>query len=359
MITPSLVIHHRNGNYPIFLGKSLLENPELLSAFIPSKQICIITDEKIAELHLPKVLATLTQYQCDTIILPSGESQKRFSTFERIIDQLIEKKHHRDTTLIAVGGGVIGDLTGFVAACYLRGVNFIQIPTTLLAQVDSSIGGKTAVNHPSGKNLIGVFYQPNAVIMDINTLNTLPTREFRAGIAEIIKTALIFDQAFFDWIEAHQEALLKQDSNSLLHAIKRACEIKAHFVSADETENDVRMHLNFGHTFGHAIEQVLNYQDWLHGEAVAYGMVVAANLSRSITGLPQTAYKRIKTLLTNLALVKEMPNNCSVEKLTAAMMRDKKIRRNKQQLILLSNIGTSIITDQVTQSMIESAWHIV
>ncbi len=287
--------------------------------------------------------------------MPAGEKQKSLKNFSLIIDELIEQRHHRDTTLIALGGGVIGDLTGFTAACYLRGVNFIQIPTTLLAQVDASIGGKTAVNHASGKNLIGAFYQPNAVIIDTTTLKTLPKREFHAGFAEIIKAALIHDADFFHWIEVNQKLLLAKNSDAIHHSIKRACEIKAYFVSQDEKDHGMRMHLNLGHTFGHAIEQQLNYA-WHHGEAVAYGIALAAKMSLEFNNLSHTAYQRIIKLLQQFGILKKLPKNKQITDLTAAMQHDKKIKQNRLQLILLSDIGQSIITDKVNNDEIISTW---
>ncbi|GAG70990.1 unnamed protein product, partial [marine sediment metagenome] len=242
-------------SYPIYIGPGLLGASELIQKHISNRQVMIVTSEKVAPLYLQAVQKALKDVQCDVVILPDGEANKTLTVLERIFDQLIEKKHHRSTTMVALGGGMIGDMTGFAASCYQRGVPFLQIPTTLLAQVDASVGGKTAVNHKSAKNMIGAFYQPQCVITDINTLATLSDRELRAGIAEIIKSALIQDDAFITWLEENMTALLERDEQALVYAIGKACEIKADIVSQDEREQGVRAYLNLGHTFGHALEQ--------------------------------------------------------------------------------------------------------
>lgn len=265
---------------------------------------------------------------------------------KKILNKLITNNHHRDTTLIALGGGIVGDLTGFVAACYQRGVDFIQLPTTLLAQVDSSIGGKTAVNHPYGKNLIGAFYQPKAVITDLNTLNTLPPREFNAGIAEIIKVALICDKEFFIDLEENIACLLQRDLNYLQATVKRACEIKRDIINADEKEKTgQRVLLNLGHTFGHAIEQLLGYGYWLHGEAVAVGLVLAAELSCYLGLISSYEVNRIRELLKKIPLPTQLPKEIAQDSLLIAMYRDKKVTNERPRLVLLERIGRAIISD--------------
>ena len=268
--------------YPIHIGKELLARSEVFRDCIGDNRICVITDEMVAPLYLERLCDTLDQGDRVRIVLPAGERQKTLATFEDVCSRLLQAGAGRDTTLVALGGGVIGDITGFVAACYQRGVDFIQVPTTLLAQVDSSVGGKTGVNHALGKNMIGAFYQPRAVVIDLGVLSTLPARYFSAGLAEIIKYGMILDADFFNWIEANMDRLMSRDDDALTHAIFRSCQIKAQIVARDERESTGhRMLLNLGHTFGHAIESVMGYGEWLHGEAVACGLLLAAALSRT------------------------------------------------------------------------------
>ena len=269
-------------SYPISIGPDLLDDVTLFAPAIKGKRVMIVTNETVAPLYLERLQRTLAAWQLDSCILPDGEEYKDLESFNRIMTALLQGNHGRDTTLIALGGGVIGDLVGFAAACYQRGVPFIQVPTTLLSQVDSSVGGKTAVNHPMGKNMIGAFYQPKAVIIDINCLATLPQRELSAGLAEVIKYGIIWDAPFFAWLEQHIADLLALDSELLTQAIFRCCQIKADVVSQDETEMGVRALLNLGHTFGHAIEAEQGYGNWLHGEAVSAGSVLAAATSVTI-----------------------------------------------------------------------------
>lgn len=355
MKSSTTTVTHSGGTYPIHIGSELLSDHALIQSLVKGQQVFTLTDENIAKHYLPALNSALTRYQHNQLILPPGETFKTLSTFENILNELATHHHHRDTTLIALGGGVIGDITGFSAACYMRGVNFIQIPTTLLSQVDASVGGKTAVNHPMGKNLIGAYHNPQAVIIDIKTLETLPDREYRAGFAEIIKAALIHDPLFFEWIERNIEQLLVRDNDSVLYAIKKACEIKCHFVQRDEKEQKYRMHLNLGHTFGHAIEQQLAFT-WHHGEAVAYGIVLAATLSETMCDLPKKETDRIKCLFKKLSLLKKLPKNSDLAGLTTAMQSDKKIRQNQLNLILLSKIGQSIITNRTPIDLIQSVW---
>lgn len=351
-----LSIAHATGEYSIFIGENILSDHKQLCSFIKGTQVFIVTDKNVASHYLSKITAALSTFQRDTITLPSGESVKTLQTFEAIIDACIAMQHHRDTTLIALGGGVIGDITGFAAACYQRGVSWIYIPTTLLAQVDASIGGKTAVNHGGLKNFIGAFYPPSAVFIDTETLITLPDREFRAGIAEIIKAALITDALFFEWLEKNMSLLLLRDQKILRVAIQKSCEIKGSIVMQDEKEKNQRMILNLGHTFAHALETTLGFATWLHGEAVAYGICVAATLSCQLGLLSISERNRIHHCLRQHNLIQSLPSTISLIDLTRAMQSDKKVKSNRTQLILLSAIGNAVITDQVSTDMIMAAW---
>ena len=336
----TITVNLANRSYPIYIDANLLDNGDLLRRHATDQQILIVTNSTIAPLYLAKIQAAFQDRQCDYILLPDGEQYKSLETINKIFDALLEKKHHRQTTLIALGGGVVCDMTGFAAACYQRGVAYLQIPTTLLAQVDASIGGKTAVNHPLGKNMIGAFHQPRTVIIDIATLTTLPEREYYAGIAEIIKAALIKDAKFFVWLEQHMDALTKRDTQTLLHAIQHACEIKAEIVAADETEiTNIRALLNLGHTFGHAIEQVTGYKNYLHGEAVAIGIMLAAQLSQQQGWLTSNEVQRIKNLLQLAHLPVNLPAHLQCDKILAAMAMDKKVMDKKLRLVLLKSIG--------------------
>ena len=277
-----------------------------------------------------------------------GEKYNSFETWLYILDNLVVNNYHRDSTLIALGGGVVGDTVGFAAACYHRGVNFIQIPTSLLAQVDSSIGGKTGINHPAGKNLIGAFYQPKAVIIDMNTLQTLPKREFKAGLTEIIKAALICDADLFAFIETHLEAILQQENSAIQHCIKRACEIKSDIVSQDEKEHGARALLNLGHTFGHVFEQLFGYGNWLHGEAVAQGILMASELSIAMGLLDKESDKRIHTLIHNAAIIPALPKKIEHDAFLNTLYKDKKITNETLKFILLKHIGECCINTHVT-----------
>ncbi|MFI4954702.1 MAG: 3-dehydroquinate synthase [Gammaproteobacteria bacterium] len=336
--------------YPIYIGPDLLHQPEYLQKHIHGKQVMIVSNTQVAPLYLATVQNALTNYQCDSIILPDGESYKTWEQLSTIFTALIEHQHHRSTTLIALGGGVIGDMTGFAAAVYMRGVNFIQIPTSLLAQVDASVGGKTAVNHPLGKNMLGAFYQPQCVIIDPLMLNTLPKRELHAGLAEIIKHAIIADPAFFTWLEQHIEALLALDMTYLQYAIERCCQIKAHIVEQDEREQNIRAWLNFGHTFAHAIETLTEYE-WLHGEAVGAGMVLAAQLSQQLGDFSAENVARITQLIQRAQLPTALPA-FSAEEYLNVMQRDKK---NVMGItfILLHDLGQPFITHQVKNQQIK------
>lgn len=310
----------------------------------------VVTNKTIAPLYLDQLRAQFPDKKVDSIQLDDGEQYKRLNVLNQIFTALLEKKHDRKTTLIALGGGVIGDMTGFAAACYQRGVEFIQVPTTLLAQVDSSVGGKTGVNHPMGKNMIGAFHQPKAVFIDTNTLDTLPARELRAGLAEVIKYGLIGDSEFFNWLEANLSLLLDRDKDALAYAIERSCRNKAQVVAADERERGSRALLNFGHTFGHAMETFLQYKTWLHGEAVAAGMVIAANLSVELGHLPHSDVERVTNLLQRCSLPVRPPSDMHPEDFLRLMAADKKVLDGNLRLILLKKIGHAYISSDVDNS---------
>lgn len=354
MILPSLTVQLAERSYPIFIGSSLLSQPDCLLPYIRSHQVMIVTNQKVAPLYLASLQHTLSAaaVEIEIIILDDGEQYKNLATLEKIYAALLEKKHHRSTTLIALGGGVVGDMTGFVAATYQRGVSFIQVPTTLLAQVDSSVGGKTGVNHALGKNMIGAFYQPMSVVIDLSVLKTLPQRELAAGLAEVIKYGLIYDQDFFEWIEHSVDELLALDESSLRYAIQRSCEIKAAVVASDERESGVRAILNFGHTFGHAIEGALGYGVYLHGEAVAIGMCMATELSVKQGWLEITWLERLHRVLKKIGLPTESPAEMTQAQWLDWMSVDKKIMDKKLRLVLLQGCGRAIVTDQFNDDLL-------
>jgi 3-dehydroquinate synthase len=331
-------------SYPILIGPGLIADPGCYEPHLRGRQALVVSNETVAPLYLDAVLAGLDGIDCHSVVLPDGEQYKDLATLNRVFDALLEARLGRDVTLIAVGGGVVGDMAGFAAACYQRGVDFIQVPTTLLAQVDSSVGGKTGVNHARGKNMIGAFHQPRAVIADTDTLSTLPDRELSAGLAEVIKYGLIRDAAFIDWIEAHRAALLARDVDALAEAIERSCRHKAEVVAADEREAGQRALLNLGHTFGHAIEAGLGYGSWLHGEAVAAGMVLAAELSARLGWLPQADVLRIRGLLEGCKLPTQPPKAMGAERWLSLMAVDKKVQGGQLRLVLLRGIGQAVVT---------------
>jgi len=352
-----IIANYPGGQYPIYIGTGLLDSAELFQQALPGTQVMVVTNETIAPLYLDKItrhFSRVSHIQCDQTILPDGEAYKTLQVWQAILDQLIRHHHHRDTTLIALGGGVIGDMTGFAAACFQRGVGFIQVPTTLLSQVDASIGGKTAINHPLGKNLIGAFYQPQAVVIDCDTLKSLPDREFRSGIAEIIKAALIRDASFFSELEQQLPKLLARDPDVLIRTITRACRIKCDIVAADEKEHDVRALLNLGHTFGHALEQNLGYVTWLHGEAVSVGMLMAAELSKRLGWIDGESLTRIHDILIQAGLPVRLPSSIECAKLLAAMKVDKKVLRDRLRLVLLTGIGHAVVTEEVDDTELVS-----
>ena len=332
-------------SYPILIGEGLLSNSDLLQKYIKCRNLIIVTNEVVAPLYLQKLKNALPNKNIHQIILPDGEHTKSMSTFNQVLDALVAARLNRDAGIVALGGGVIGDMAGFAAACYQRGVDYYQIPTTLLSQVDSSVGGKTAVNHPGGKNLIGAFHQPRCVIADTQVLNTLPDRELLAGFAEVIKYGLIRDPAFFVWLENNVQRVLARDVSALSYAIKRCCEIKAEVVGIDERENGLRAILNFGHTFGHAIENAMGYGEWLHGEAVAAGMVLAADMSQRLGYVSQVEFQRIVKLIEVSGLPIHAPR-IGVDKARQLMSMDKKVHAGQLRLVLLQTLGEAIVTDQ-------------
>jgi len=341
----TLTVNLADRSYPIHIGRNLIANANLILPHLKRQHVAIVTNTTVAPLYLDKLSQTLQQagVKVIPIVLPDGEAYKNAETLNKIYDVLLQNRCERSTTLIALGGGVIGDLTGYAAATYLRGVPFIQIPTTLLSQVDSSVGGKTGINHPLGKNMIGAFYQPQVVLADIDTLKTLPPREFSAGMAEVIKYGLIRDSDFFDWLEANIDALMALDEVAISEAIYRSCQNKAEVVARDEHESGERALLNLGHTFGHAIENAMGYGVWLHGEAVAAGTMLAADLSLRMGWLTQAEVKRMYDLLTKARLPLDAPK-LGVDKYLDLMQLDKKVADGKIRLILQQGIGKSVIT---------------
>lgn len=332
-------------SYPIFIGSGLLRDSALLGRAIKSRQVMLVTNELVDPLYAHFVEEALQDRQLRKVSLADGESKKTIESYCQILTAMLQAKFERGCTVVALGGGVVGDVAGFAAASYQRGVSFVQLPTTLLAQVDSSVGGKTAVNHPLGKNMIGAFHQPSAVIADLETLSTLPPREFTAGLAEIIKYGLIRDRDFFDWMETHLDQLLARDTATLSLAVRRSCENKAAVVGADEQESGERALLNFGHTFGHAIEHAQGYGSWLHGEAVGAGMCMAARLSTRMGNIAPTSRDRIINLVARAGLPTEAPESSSRAQLLEAMSIDKKNKDGHMRLILLDAIGHASIRD--------------
>jgi 3-dehydroquinate synthase len=355
----TLHIKLQDRSYPIYIGAGLLSQIELITSHLKQKQVAIVTNTTVAPLYLDSLLSLLKQHDIKAfpIILPDGEMYKNQETLNLIYDALLKEKCERTVTLIALGGGVIGDMTGYAAATYLRGVPFIQIPTTLLSQVDSSVGGKTGINHPLGKNMIGAFYQPQCVIADIDTLKTLPPREFSAGMAEVIKYGLIRDAAFFDWLEKNIERLMKLDPSLLIEAIARSCQNKADVVEVDEHESGVRATLNLGHTFGHAIENAMGYGVWLHGEAVATGMVMAAHVSKLMGWLKNDEFSRIVKLLKQAKLPTNPPAIDEAQYMHLMSM-DKKVANGKIRLVLQKGIGDSVITSDYDEKHLKATLQI-
>ncbi|MGB5179970.1 MAG: 3-dehydroquinate synthase [Gammaproteobacteria bacterium] len=340
----TLTVELGSRSYPIHIGQQLLGNAELLTSHIRGRQVMVVTNDTIAPLYLENVRQQLADFQTASVILPDGEQYKNLDTLNTIFTALLKQRFNRDCTLVALGGGVVGDITGFAAASYQRGVAFLQIPTTLLAQVDSSVGGKTGVNHPLGKNMIGAFHQPGCVVIDTDTLDTLDDRQLSAGLAEVIKYGLIRDAGFFEWLEANMAALRVRDKQALSHAIEHSCSIKAEIVAADERESGQRALLNLGHTFGHAIETGTGYGNWLHGEAVATGMLMAADLSARHGWLPADVVQRTKHLLQLAGLPTSPPAEMNEAQFMEFMAIDKKVVEGELRLVLLKAIGDAIVT---------------
>ena len=351
MATLNLSLGERS--YPIYIDSKLLTNSNLLSNHIRAKRVCIVSNTIVFPLYGDQLKSLLADFDVDQIILPDGEAEKSLSNFDNIMSHLLANGHGRDSTLIALGGGVIGDITGFAAACYQRGVDFIQIPTTLLSQVDSSVGGKTAVNHPLGKNMIGAFYQPKAVIIDCDSLHTLPAREFNAGMAEVIKYGILGDAQFFQWLEDNTANIKAGEQSTLIEMIEICCQCKADIVAQDEKEGGIRALLNLGHTFGHAIEAEQGYGVWLHGEAVATGMVLAAKLAVAMNLLEVSDLRRIEALISAFDLPLEAPKNMGFEQFLSHMKRDKKNMAGLLRFIVPTAIGKSEIRDDVTTEVLQ------
>ncbi len=342
-----------HSRYPIVIGAGLMSNRELLDAQIRGRDLMIVTNTTIARLYLAKLSNSLAPRRLAECILPDGEQHKTLQAAGWVIDALVGKKMNRDATVLALGGGVVGDIAGFAAACYQRGIGYVQVPTTLLAQVDSSVGGKTGVNHPGGKNLIGAFYQPQSVIADTDTLVTLPDRELRAGLAEVIKYGCVWDPLLFDWLDHNMGKLLARDVGALTYGIARSCEIKATVVAKDEREQNLRAILNFGHTFGHAIEAATGYATYLHGEAVGLGMLIAADLSHRLGMIDKGVKDRVRDILGKAGLPTEVPRIGAVKALELIHM-DKKVLAGAVRLVLLERLGRAIVTADYSQAAFEA-----
>jgi 3-dehydroquinate synthase len=342
--------------YPIYIGTDLIGNPDLYRPHLHGRQVMIVTNETVGPLYLERVRTALDGYRVAEVVLPDGEQYKTLQVLDHIYTALLEQRFDRRCTLVALGGGVVGDMAGYAAASYQRGVNFIQVPTTLLSQVDSSVGGKTGVNHPLGKNMIGAFHQPQCVIADTSTLDTLPDRELSAGLAEVIKYGLINDADFFAWLEQNMARLVGRDPSALVHAIERSCADKAAVVAADEREAGQRALLNLGHTFGHAIETGMGYGSWLHGEAVGAGMCMAAAMSARLGWLRPEQVERVQALVAAAGLPVKPPAEVSPERFLELMAVDKKVLDGQLRLVLMRDVGESVIsaefdTDTLRQTL--------
>jgi 3-dehydroquinate synthase len=341
-------------SYPIHIGADLLDRPELLLPHLTGRQVAIVTNETVAPLYLARLQRLLRDHKVSSIVLPDGESFKNWETLQTIFDAMLTDRLDRKATIIALGGGVVGDMAGFAAACYQRGVNFIQVPTTLLSQVDSSVGGKTGINHPLGKNMIGAFYQPQVVLIDTSTLKTLPSRELSAGLAEVIKYGLICDEPFLTWLEDNVDALLALDEPALSFAIERSCAAKARVVGADERESGIRATLNLGHTFGHAVETHMGYGVWLHGEAVGVGMVMALEMSRRLGWIEQAECERAMRLIARAGLPVVPPAQMTPEDFLKHMSVDKKVQDGRLRLVLLTALGQAVVTDEYPSDVLQA-----
>lgn len=348
----TLTVELGERSYPIFISADLLEQPGVLLPYLKSKTVVVVTNDAVEPLYFPLLANALSGCKVSKIVIPDGEEYKNLATFEMVISKLLAMSAARDTTLIALGGGVVGDLTGFVAASFQRGMPFIQVPTTLLSQVDSSVGGKTAVNHPLGKNMIGAFYQPQAVFIDTSSLSTLPEREFSAGMAEVIKYGIIYDAAFFAWLEQNLDQIKAKKQDALQYMIARCCQIKAEIVAIDERESGLRALLNLGHTFGHAIEAEQGYGNWLHGEAVATGIVLASQVATKLKWLEVSDFRRIENLITCFALPVSAPEDMNYDCFMQHMRHDKKVQAGKLNFVIPSKIGQARVTNEVSEEIL-------
>lgn len=363
-MTQILNVDLGNRSYPIHIGAGLLTNAgELLREYLPMPELCIITDENVAALHLATLTASLEKSNIayHTVVVPAGEKSKTFERLINVLDSIFETRPERNTTLVALGGGVVGDLTGFAASILLRGVNFIQIPTTLLSQVDSSVGGKTGINNRFGKNLIGSFYQPRQVLIDIDMLSTLPKREFLSGYAEVVKYGLIGDKPFFEWLENNKANLLALDHDTLIYAIEKCCHMKAHVVANDEKEKGQRALLNLGHTFAHAFEEATGYSDTLlHGEAVAIGMVAAFAMSERLGYCPKGQTEILKDHLVAMGLATnplDIQPDWDIETLLNTMAHDKKVSHGKLVFVLARGIGEAFVEKNIDRTVVYDTLH--
>ncbi|MFG0382183.1 3-dehydroquinate synthase [Pseudomonas sp. zbq_18] len=341
-------------SYPIYIGAGILSQPDLLKRHLAGRQVAIVTNETVAPLYLEQIEQSLSGCESVSVVLPDGESFKNWETLQLIFDGLLQARHDRKTTIVALGGGVVGDMAGFAAACYQRGVDFIQVPTTLLSQVDSSVGGKTGINHPLGKNMVGAFYQPNAVLIDTLVLNTLPARELSAGLAEVIKYGLICDLDFLGWLELHIDQLRALQPDALVQAIERSCAAKARVVGMDERESGLRAILNLGHTFGHAIETHMGYGEWLHGEAVAAGTAMALDMSARLGWISEAERDRGLRLLLRAGLPVVPPLDMAPEDFLQHMAVDKKVLDGRLRLVLLRKLGEAVITDDFPREVLNA-----
>lgn len=358
MTQRKLTVNLADRSYPIFIEPAAITQTELWQPLIANRQVMIVTNDTLGELILPTLLQCFSGLSAQpkklhSLLLPDGEKFKNLDTLNRIFDALLEQRFDRRCLIVALGGGVVGDMAGFAAACYQRGVEFVQVPTTLLSQVDSSVGGKTGVNHPLGKNMIGAFYQPQAVVIDTNVLQSLPDRELSAGLAEVIKYGLIADSQFLTWLEDNMPALLARDPDALAYAIYRSCEIKAEVVAADEREGGIRAILNLGHTYGHAIENVQGYGVWLHGEAVGAGMVMATDLSYRLGWISKADHERAIAVIARANLPMKPPANMTKEDFVSGMSVDKKVLDGRLRLVLLKQIGQAVVTSDFDLAILD------
>ncbi|MCB1773459.1 MAG: 3-dehydroquinate synthase [Gammaproteobacteria bacterium] len=353
----TLTVDLGDRSYPIFIGPDLVDRADLYRPYVHGRQVMVVTNETVGPLYLERVIGALADFRVETVVLPDGEQYKNLDVLDRIYTALLEARFDRRCTLVALGGGVVGDMTGYAAASYQRGVNFIQVPTTLLSQVDSSVGGKTGVNHALGKNMIGAFHQPQCVIADTATLNTLPDRELSAGLAEVIKYGLINDPEFFTWLETAMPKLRQRDPDALSHAIERSCADKAAIVAADELEAGQRALLNLGHTFGHAIETGMGYGTWLHGEAVAAGMCMAAAMSARLGWLTPSDVEQVRRVVASAGLPVDPPPEVSAQRFSELMAVDKKVMDGKMRLVLMQGLGQSVISGDFDRAALDQTLH--